>query len=405
MLVVLGFALLPGRLYPITWKGLVLRQQAQAASWRFGPFHIQPSLVIRNAGYDSNVYYRPDAVADYWLTAGPAFDIFLPVKKKILFQVYASPQYVYFKETVRERTWNYYTNGWVHLLLNKFLVSAGAGWSDARERFSTEIDIRPRRRVEDFQASILWQKSRKFSFALAGRSSTHRYESVEYSGFNISQRLDRTEQTASAFIYYQATSKIRAFAEGEYGTYDFRDPASGRDSESRAVYGGFELSSWSRLRGTVRFGYKKFRTRDAGLPDFEGFVGEASLTLRVLRVLNVRCSYRRDVSFSIWFENPFYIEKSAGGGASFYIMKRKVRLDYDYSKGHNSYPLPEGMTAPGAGVSKRLDDMTVHSVGLYIRVQEGVGLGVTAGRLKRSINVLGWTADRDFVGLNLTYDF
>jgi len=63
-----------------TWKARELRLSWERAAWKFGPLRIQPLIIIRDAGYDSNIYYQPEAVSDFWLTAGPGADAYLMVK-------------------------------------------------------------------------------------------------------------------------------------------------------------------------------------------------------------------------------------------------------------------------------------------------------------------------------------
>lgn len=390
-----------------TWKGMELRRAWEEAAWKLGPFRVQPYLFLRNAGYDSNVYHQPEPVPDYWFTVGPGFDVYLPVKKKLLFQAYVSPQYVYFKETTRERTWNHYFNSRVHLLFNKFLVSAGFGLSDARERWDTEIDIRPRRKEESIFASVLWQKSKKTSFAVSTRRARYDYESIEFYRFNLRDRLNRDEIYVTATAFYQMTYRMRGFVEGEYGYFDFENPLSRRDAESRAVYGGFEFSPFGRIRGRLRLGYKELMPLDEGMADYKGLVGDTSVSILFLRNLAVRGAYRRDVRFSLWYENPYYLENWAGGGVSVYLFRRKVRADWDYNEGKNEYPV-SGMQGGGDGeqsVESREDRFLVRSVGLYFRLKDNVGIGLTAGRWDRDVNVLGWSVRREFVNLNLTYEF
>ena len=62
-----------GGAFAETWKGLALERKWHDAAWKFGPFCIQPSLVISNAGVDSNVFYSPnEPIKDYTITAGAA---------------------------------------------------------------------------------------------------------------------------------------------------------------------------------------------------------------------------------------------------------------------------------------------------------------------------------------------
>ena len=56
-----------------TWKGKELEGKWRAAAWHFGPFRMQPQLIISNAGIDSNILYSPTApIKDFTITAWPA---------------------------------------------------------------------------------------------------------------------------------------------------------------------------------------------------------------------------------------------------------------------------------------------------------------------------------------------
>jgi hypothetical protein len=403
-----------------TWKGEELKRLWKEAAWKVGPFRVQPMIMLTNAGYDSNVYGSPyDPVKDYTFTAGPGFYVYLPLKKKMLFALYESPQYVYFFETSRERTWNNYLRGDMHFLFNKILISVGGGTSDARERWNTEIDIRPRRKEESVRGEVLWQASKKTSFSLGYRRAKYDYENLEYEMFRIGEQLNREENYTNFVAYYQLTARTRFFCDAEYGFFDFENPLNFRDSQSYGVYSGFEFSPFGKIRGRIRLGYKFFDSKSPERQDYKGIVGDTSVQVRLLRPLSVRGQYRRDVQFSLWYDNTFFLENRVGGGASLYVHK-KIRLDYDYSRGRNTYPqqlrLPRFAGNDNVNVAgndnvsddawpKREDNYLIHSVGVYFRLKKNVGIGVTANWWHRDSN-LEWENDkRMFIGVNLTYDF
>ena len=88
---------------------------------RLGPFYVNTVFFLNHAGFDSNVYRTThDPVKDFTFSTGPAVSIYLPIKKRIVFSLYESPQYMYFKETKRERSWNQYFDVGVHFFLNRF---------------------------------------------------------------------------------------------------------------------------------------------------------------------------------------------------------------------------------------------------------------------------------------------
>lgn len=398
-----GVAAIPA--HAETWKGQELERKWRTTAWHFGPFRIQPSLVISNAGVDSNVYYSPnEPIKDFTITAGPAATIYVPIHRRFVLSLYGSPQYIWYSKTERERTWNYYLTGAAQLSLKNVFFSLEGTYSDARERWNTEIDIRPRRKEEGYGGSVLVKAAWKTSFSLGYRTVRYDYQSVVYAGgFDVRERLNRQESYANFSLFYQASTQRRIFLDFEYGLYEFEfaTQAAIGDSRSGAAYAGLEFSRLGRrVRGRIRVGYKKFDVRAADGPDYEGVVGDSQISLRLAKPLVIRGSYVRDVRFSLWYNNPYYIESRPGAGVSIYPL-RFLRFDYDYSIGRNRYPVVGG----GGLDQKRLDDYIIHSAAVYFRIKKNVGLGFIASRWARVSNLVAEDDKRTFFGLNLTYEF
>jgi hypothetical protein len=356
---------------------------------------------------DSNIYYSPsEPIRDYTLTTGLLVNIYLPIHRKLILSASGSPQYVHYFKTARERTWNYYFTGSAVLNLRRVFLSFDWKYSDARERWNTEIDIRPRRKENGLGGSFLVQTSHRTSLSVGYRQAKYDYENINLDVFNVRERLNRREAYVNVSGYYQATSRTRWFVDFELGRYrfDFADTALLKDSRSRAAYGGLEFSPAGRIRGKVRVGYKIFDITNPGLQDFRGVVGDSQLSIRLARPLVLRGSYVRDVNFSLWYNNAYYIGSTPGVGVSLYFLKF-VRLDYDYSFGRNRYPEVQPAGGGGGTAVKRLDDFRVHSAGVYFRIKKNIALGVIASRWVRISNLDYENDKRYFYGLNLTYDF
>jgi len=388
-----------------TWKGRELEALWRKAAWHFGPFRIQPAFVLSNAGMDSNIYYSPgNPIKDYTLTAGPAVTVYVPIYRKLILSGTASPQYVYYVKTAQARAWNYYVTGSAALSLKKVFMSFDMKYSNAREHWNTEIDIRPRRTEDGLGGSFLVQTSHRTSLLLGYRQVKYGYENLLFDIFNVREQLNRKEQYVDLSAYYQATSRTKLFLNLEYGmfNFDFADTAALKDSRSRAGYAGFEFSPTGRIRGRVRVGYKIFDIKNPEETDYRGFVGDAQVSVRLAQPFVVRASYTRDVNFSLWYKNAYYLGNAMGPGASFYVLKF-VRLDYDYSLGKNRYPEPQPIA--GSTDLKRFDDYRIHSVGIYFRIKKKVAIGVIGSRWARVSNLVSENDKRYFYGLNLTYDF
>ncbi len=388
-----------------TWKGKDLEALWRRTPWHVGPFRIQPAIVISNAGIDSNIYYTPTPTKDFTATAGPEVIIYLPIYRKLILSASASPQYVYYVKTDQQRTWNYYLNGSAALNLRRIFMSLDWRYSDARQIWNYEIDIRPRCKQDSLSGTFLIQTSYRTSIEVDYREDKYNYENLDYEIFNIPDELDRREKYTDVYAYYQITSRTKLFLDGEYGayTFDFADTAALKDSHSWAYYAGLDFSPTGRIRGRIRLGYKTFDLKYVEGENFQGFVGDSQVSVRLAKPFVLRASYTRDTYFSIWYNNVYFVGSIPGVGASVYPLKF-LRLDYDYSFGRYRYPV----AAPGGENNmdvKRLDNYQIHSVGLYFRVWGEAAIGIIGSRWVRDSNVASAAGVRYFLGTNLTYNF
>ncbi len=375
-------------------------REMENARWKLGPLRITPVIYVTNVGYDSNVYGTPwNPVEDYTFTAGPGFFFYLPIKKRHLFNGFFSPQYVYFYQEKKERTWNKYGSANFYMVLRRFLINVGKNYSDARERWNTEIDIRPRRKEDTSLVSVALLTKRKLSFSLGLRRSDYNYESLFYERFNFREVLNRIENRFNGIIYYQIFSKTRFFVEYEKGNVYFDNPESGRDSDSSAIYMGFDFHPSSIFNGRVKIGYENFHVLQREGQDYKGIVGDTDLTVRLFKFLRLKTFYKRDIQYSIWYNNVYFIQTIHGGGFSIYGLKR-LRLDYTYSIGNNKYPaIAEEIN------EKRFDKYRIHMGGIFLRVKGDIGLGIVVSRWVRDSNLEREGDKRLAVGAHLIHNF
>ena len=379
-----------------------------------GPLRINAVLFLNNVGYDSNVYRTTiDPINDFTLTAGPGLTVYLPIEQRVLFSVSGSPQYDFFKDTEKERSWSTYFGGKVHFFIGRFFFILGIDYSDAKQRWDSEIDLRLRRKEDSLHGAVLWQTSRRTSISLGYKKVKYDYESIEYETYNFRERLNREENYLKIFGFYQRSSRLKYFVNVEYGIFNFENPLNLNDSRSLGFYGGIEYFPFGRIRGKLQLGYKSFDSINSEKQDYRGIVGDMNVSVRLAKPLAVRAVYKRDTSFSLYHDSTYFLENRYGGGVSVYLLK-KFRVDYDYGLGKNSYP--QNQIMPDSSQERswqetditmegRRDDYVIHSVGMYFKIKDTIGIGVIASRWVRESNVWFGERARDFLGFNLTYDF
>lgn len=130
-------------------------------------------------------------------------------------------------------------------------------------------------------------------------------------------------------------------------------------------------------------------------------VGDTNLTLKLFKFFRLRTFYHRDIEYSIWYNNVYFIETRYGAGFSIYGLKR-VRLDYTYSIGNNRYP---AISEEFDLREKRFDKYKIHTGGIFFRIKGDIGFGIVASRWIRDSN-LYWERDKRFtIGAQLIHNF
>ena len=152
-----------------------------------------------------------------------------------------------------------------------------------------------------------------------------------------STTLDRTEVSLYGEFYYRLRPDTFFFINAGYTDYDFKY-VEGRVKNSYSYDGlaGVRFPILGNLRGSLSLGYKSLMHRAGNQKGFSGLIGDTSLEARIRR-FNLRAQFSKDVRFSYWTNNIYFVEYNYGGGLSFYLT-RFLRLDYDYTRGDNRYP-------------------------------------------------------------------
>ncbi len=393
-----------------SWAGASLAQMVEAARWRFGAFRVNAALELTNAGYDTDIYYGylEEPVPDYTFSAAVPVQVLLPLGKKVVLDVFDSPQYVFYLDTKGERTWNNIFRGQLHFAFDRFYIQAGGGLSNTRQRLSPELNINVRQKEDSLNGTVLWQASRGMSFAFLYGGSKFDYGDAEFGGTSIAETLNREENYFDLVTYLQPTPRVRFFVDGQYGTYTFTEAASRfKDTRSYGVFGGLafvpregEARPIEPLQGSISLGYKRFDILDPLLLDGSGIVGAVDISAGIIKKTTGRAFFSRDFAFSVYSSGTYYLSTTYGGGIS-RRMSRRATLSYDLTFNRSSYPAVDGGGIPIAQNFR----YTTHSFSLNLRLARNLGIALLGILGKRDIGEPALGRNRNFFGFNLNYGF
>lgn len=390
-----------------TWVGINLEQMVNAARFRLGALRLNAAFELRNAGYDSDVYYGyfEEAVPDFTLSAGLPVQVLLPLSKKVVLEVSDTPQYLFFLDTQRERAWNNSFQGAIHFALDEIYLQAGGESSNVRRRFSPELDVNVREKRDGLNALALWQLSRMTSLALLYAGTEYSYSDAELLGANIADMLDRREEFFDFITYIQPGPRTRIFVDGQFGTYKFTSMEAGsRDARSYAVFGGIEfiprtgeVLSRAGIRGNLSVGYTHLDIDDPGVSDGSGISGEAEISFDLLKRTTARIVFSRGFEFSVYSGASYYLMTRYGAGIT-RDLSRRASLSYDFVYTTNDYP-------GGSGFEDVNNRFLNHTVSLRHRLSRSLELTLLGTFSQRTRIATDPVQNRSFFGLNLIYGF
>ena len=392
-----------------------MKRIIELSLWKIGPFRVEPSLRLRDVGYDGNVYYQREEdkpVSDYTATLSPELRVHVLFRSYLILTLRENPEYVFYVQEKRERRWNNtFAPEFKLLLFHCFVLGGGYSYSSRRWRATSEFDSRANEFKREFKGSFFYETARETSIGLNVQQAEITYEDsflrdLRSEEISLAKNLNRKETSGNIEIYYRIFSRTFLFLKGGYTEYKFLyDDARWRDSYSYQGSAGLILPEDGKVRGKISVGYKRLIPRRSNQKDYEGVVGDIEVVYRFWRMA-FRMSLRRDSHFSYWTNNLFFIDTAGEGGLSFYLSQR-VRLDYRFLYGEGRYPEPFLSVQPKGTVEmvRRRDTYRTHTAGIVFRVIGNTGIGLQAILWERDSNYYYESRQRYFVGGYLTYEF
>ncbi len=388
-----------------TWAGASLAQMVEGARWRLGAFRVNAAFSLSNVGYDSDVFYgyTSEPVPDFTLAAGTTVQVLLPLSKKVVLDIFDSPQYLFYLDSKNERAWNNTFRAQVHFAFDRVYVQLGGGLSDVRYRLSPELNVNVRQKQDSLDGLVLWQASKRASLAFVYGSAKYDLGEAEFGGVSLSDYLNRKEDYFDLITYIEPSPKVRFFVDGQYGSYAFtKEEFRSRDARSYGIFAGIEFIpkpgeqiATAGIEGSLRLGYQRLDIIDPRFVDGSGLTGAADVSVSLLKRNVAHAFFSRGFQFSVFSGSSYYLATAYGGGIS-RLLSRKASLYYEISFGSSLYP---GSGAPEGALNR----YTTHSFGLNLMLARQLSLGFLGTLGKRILDSSGLARNRNFFGFNLVY--
>lgn len=362
-----------------------------------GPLKLAPGLVVRELGWDSNVFDEAiNPKEDYVAAAMPDVAVFTRTRFAQI-STYVGADLVYYRTYDRERSLGYAARGRVDLLLSRVRPFFGVGETFSRTRPNGEIDVRANLRESEISGGLAFELGAHQKMYVSAVRSITKFEDAVEEGVELAQVLSRDVDTYSGGVQTDITPLLTLTMFGSYGKDSFRN-ASERDTERYSATANFKFKAEAVLSGTAAVSYLETRPTDPLVERFRGVTGSVALAYPFMEIGRLTLVASRAVEYSFDVAEGYYVSNNLTLGYTHRLFGdvdaqvRGLKSLYDYG-----YRV-------GAVAHRDTIDALNGSLGYNLRNRTRVSLNYEYSR-RRSPSLADRNYDKRRLFLSWTYAF
>jgi hypothetical protein len=292
-----------------------------------GPFYFISSIDLSDIGYNQS-FFVPTADQ----SRGFSFNVRAPQKlyfvprKKVVFSVDATPSYAIVSRGTGKNQLGYF------LFLDGYI-----GRADELRAHVGDINRLATERATTYGINSELKYSSRTSVKADATFQQVSYPKSRLQPVGVPiERLARDEHNYRVSLLHKTFPLTSLMVAAERSDYNF---ASARTSDSRRSYAGAGFSYDDGLHAlAVEAGPGRLEFKDATQHDFSGVLGSINSTHRLSSVMNLHLSAARDVDFSLFPNNPYYVADQVASELT-WSATRKLSLRLIGNYGRDRYPV------------------------------------------------------------------
>lgn len=369
----------------------------QQANFHNGPFYLLSRFRIADAGFSEGAYVPTgDSEGGISLKIEAPQRLYFVPRKKTVYSLEFVPGYSFFQEGTRDHQFDYLVRGDAHYLLNHLYLDLYALRSDQLEAHVADINRLATARENEYGVAgeVKYSSRTSGQFTVRLRDTEYpedRFQPDPLGNHIAVQVLDRREKNARLAALHKTFPHTSLFLAAEGSQYEFDNVAR---YESQRTYAGAGLQ-YDGGRNTVRLeaGPMKLDFKDKSVRDYQGVTARLR-TSRAAGRWTYNLNADRDVGFSLFLDNAYYVATSGSLGAD-YQASRKLTLH-----ARTAYERDEFETRVLGQL--RTDDVSFTSVGFTYGLRR-VRFGADVGWYERDSTAFGDVASGIRYALRLSF--
>ncbi|MEA2336369.1 MAG: hypothetical protein QOE82_376 [Thermoanaerobaculia bacterium] len=356
------------------------------AHFHHGPFYLLSTFQLSDIGYDSSFYVpTADKQSGFRFGIQAPTRLYIVPSKKTIYSIDVRPEWSFFNKGGKRNVFGYRARADAQYLLNHLYVDVYAENADQLRADVAEIARLLSERASTYGVSGEMKYSSRSSatFNAATLKTAYPVEKLQPSGLPL-QLLDRSGHNYRIALNHKTFPLTSLFATGEFSDYSFTT-ASNKNGRRSFMGAGFVHDS-GRTVTRVEAGAGKLNFFQPDQHDFQGALGNITSSKKFGKSTSGSLSASRDLDFSIFTDNNYYIADRFSAGLA-WDATRRLTINLQVAIGRDLYDV--AVIGPH-GFLKRRDVFSFPSIGFtygFARLRGGLDIGYVNRTSNFDINV------------------
>jgi hypothetical protein len=274
-----------------------------------GPVRLAPGLVIRQIGWDDNIFdERDNPKEDFVATIAPDVAAFTRLRF-VQLSGYAGVDFNYFKTYEQERSTGHNLRGRADILLSRLRPFVGGGQVNSRERPNGEIDVRADRDENELSGGVAFDISRYGVIYGAAYQYQTRFTNAFEEGVDLGVALNRDRYLYSGGLRTELTPLLAMNVSASYSEDLFEEDPT-RNAESWAGTVEFRFDPDAVVSGQATLGYLDFVPVNPAIEPYRGFIGSGSIVYPFIEIGRFAVQGLRRTEFSFDTDDAYFVEST-----------------------------------------------------------------------------------------------
>ena len=332
-----------------------------------GRVRVAPGVVVREIGWDSNVFDEAENPKEDFIVAVAPDAAFFTRLRFVQVSAYGGADFNYFRTYDQENSIGHSVRARGDVLLSRFRPFVAGGRTRSRTRPNGEVDVRADRVEEELSGGLAFDISSYGQVYASAYQFRTTFRDAFEEGVNLAVTLNRNTNQYSAGLRTDLTPLLALVASVSFRDELFRaDPS--RNARTWFATADFRFDPEAVITGQIVLSFEEFNPANPGIEPFRGLVGNATILYSFLELGRISVSAVRRNEFSFNAADAYFIENGITlsythrlfGEVDAQVKGSKSFFDYGFTQ--TSPARQETLDLAGASVGYNLRNRTRISV-------------------------------------------